>query len=26
MRKMITEGIKWALKIVDADVTPRPLQ
>jgi type 1 glutamine amidotransferase len=26
MRKMIAEGIKWALKIVDADVTPRPLQ
>jgi len=26
MRQMITEGIKWALKLEDADVTPRPLK
>ena len=24
MQKMFTEGIKWALGLVDADVTPRP--
>jgi type 1 glutamine amidotransferase len=26
MQKMMIEGIKWALKLVDADVTPRPLR
>ena len=25
MQKMFTEAIKWALRLVDADVTPRPL-
>jgi type 1 glutamine amidotransferase len=25
MQAMFTEGIKWALRLVDADVTPRPL-
>jgi uncharacterized protein len=24
MQKMFTEAIKWALRLVDADVTPRP--
>jgi type 1 glutamine amidotransferase len=24
MQTMIAEAIKWALKLVDADVTPRP--
>ncbi len=26
MQKMFVEGIKWALGLVDADVTPRPLK
>ena len=26
MQKMMIEAIKWALKLVDADVTPRPLR
>jgi hypothetical protein len=25
MQTMMTEAIKWAMKLVDADVTPRPL-
>jgi uncharacterized protein len=25
MQKMYTEAIKWALRLVDADVTPRRL-
>jgi type 1 glutamine amidotransferase len=26
MQAMITEAIKWALRLVEADVTPRPIQ
>ena len=25
LQRMYTEAIKWALRLVDADVTPRPL-
>jgi uncharacterized protein len=24
MQTMLVEGIKWALRLVDADITPRP--